>query len=176
MVKQYLDTDFGSDTGYDLKVYRPIAAKPGFIKGRIADALDVGISGAVLRSSIVNATAMTTPGGYYLMCLPAGTYTVTAQAQGYSDQSHSGIAVNELSTTNLNFSLPSLSGAKKGDINKDNNVDLTDLILVLKALTGVQTTGLVRDDYAASGADVNGDNKVGIEEAIYILQELSGLR
>ena len=65
--------DFGSDTGYDLEVYRPNAAKPGFIKSKISDALDVGISGEISRSNIVNATAMITPGGYYLMCLPAGT-------------------------------------------------------------------------------------------------------
>lgn len=110
------------------------------------------------------------------MWLPAGTYTVTAQAQGFVPQSRSGTKVNPLGTTNLNFSLSSLPGGKKGDINNDNNVDLTDPIIVLKALSGQNTTGLIRDDYASSGADVNGDNKVGIQEAIYILQELSGLR
>lgn len=188
MVREYFtDTDFGSDTGYDLRVDYPffsLAEAPGFLKGKISDALDVGVSGAFLRSNILNSTditnpdgtAITTPEGYYLMWLPAGTYTVTAQAQGFVPQSRSGTKVNPLGTTNLNFSLSSLPGGKKGDINNDNNVDLTDPIIVLKALSGQNTTGLIRDDYASSGADVNGDNKVGIQEAIYILQELSGLR
>ncbi len=105
------------------------------------------------------------------MCLPAGTYTVTIEAEGFPPKSYSGITVNELGTSNLSFSL-----SKKGDINKDNNVDLTDLILVLKVLSGQNTTGLIRNDYAASGADLNGDNKVGMQEAIYILQKLSGMR
>jgi len=108
------------------------------------------------------------------MLLPAGTYTVTAEAQGFLSQSRSGITVNVDSTTKLNFSL--LPEAKKGDINNDNKIDLADLIIVLRSLTGLETTGLIRDNYAAAGVDVNGDNKVGIEEAIYILQEVSGLR
>ena len=114
---------------------------------------------------------MTTPEGYYLVCLPAGTYTVTVEAEGFRPISYSGITVNELGTSNLSFSL-----SKKCDINKDNNVDLTDLIIVLRALTGQETMGLIGDGYASSGADVNGDNKAGMEEAIYILQKLSELR
>ena len=185
MVKQHTQTDFGSDTGYDLGVrypFYPIILGPGYIKGKISDALDVGVGGAVLRSNIVSGTAtttlagtgVTTTGGYYLMLLPAGTYTVTAEAQGFLSQSRSGITVNVDSTTKLNFSL--LPEAKKGDINNDNKIDLADLIIVLRSLTGLETTGLIRDNYAAAGVDVNGDNKVGIEEAIYILQEVSGLR
>jgi hypothetical protein len=176
IVKEYTDTDFGPDTGYDLRVYHPIAPNEGFLKGKISDALDVGVSGAVLRSNLVNATAISTPGGYYLMCLPAGTYTVSVEAQGFSPQSHSGITVNELSTVNLNFSLTTSLQVTKGDMNNDNKVDLTDLIIVLRSLTGLQITGLIRDNYVASGADVNGDNKVGMEEAIYILQELVEVR
>jgi hypothetical protein len=185
MVKEHTHTDFGSDTGYDLHVgyaYYPIILGPGYIKGKISDALDVGVGGAVLRSNIESGTAtttlagtaVTTTGGYYLMLLPAGTYTVRAEAQGLLSQSRSGITVNVDGTTKLNFSL--LPEAKKGDMNKDNKVDLTDLIIVLRALTGLETAGLIGDGYASYGADVNGDNKVGMEEAIYILQELSDLR
>ena len=179
MVKEYFaDTDFGSDTGYDLGVDYPYASMPtpGFIKGRISDALGVGISGAVLRSNIVYGTAITTPGGYYLMWLPAGTYTITAEAQSFLPQSRSDIVVNEASTINLNFSLPSLAEGRKGDINNDNKVDLTDLIIALRALTGLETTGLIRDNYAASGADVNGDGKIGLQDVVYILQKIAGVR
>lgn len=172
MVKQYNESDFGLSTGYYLRVGQLFAFPLGYIKGKVSDALGAGISGAILRSNILNGTALTTPEGYYLMCLPAGTYTVTAEAQGFSPQSRSGITVNMQTTTNLNFSL----SAKKGDINRDRNVDIADLIIALRSLVGLETTGLIRDDYVASGADVNGDNKVGMQEAIYILQDLSELR
>jgi hypothetical protein len=176
MVKEYTSTDFGPDTGYDLRVYRPSAPNPGYLKGKVSDAQDVGVSGAVLRSNIVNATAISMPGGYYLMCLPPGTYSITVEAQGFSPQSQAGIAVNELSTVNLNFALSSSLQAMKGDMNNDNKVDLTDLIIVLRCLARFDLTDLIRDNYSSSGADVNGDNKVGIEEAVYILQELAGMR
>ncbi len=65
--------------------------------------------------------------------------------------------------------------AKKGDVNGDGDVDLTDAILALQVVSGINPAG-VRSDYASSGADVNGDGKIGIEEVIYILQKLSGLR
>jgi len=62
----------------------------------------------------------------------------------------------------------------KGDVDGDGDVDLTDALIALKAVVGMDTTGLVRSDYAASGVDVNVDNDVNLAEAIYILRELSG--
>ena len=38
------------------------------------------------------------------------------------------------------------------------------------------TAGLVRSDYATSGADVHADNKADVEELKYILQREAGLR
>jgi len=63
-----------------------------------------------------------------------------------------------------------------GNLNGDDKVDLADAIIALKVLSGIDTTGLIRSDYAASGADVNGDNKIGMQEVVYILQKFSGLR
>jgi hypothetical protein len=146
----------------------------GYIQGKVSHALGVGIIGAVVTLNPGNYAHTTTSEGDYSICVLPGTYTVTVEADGYETQSQSGITVNEGSTITLNLSLP--QKPKKGDINNDNNVDLADLIIVLKVLAGQDTTGLIRDDYAASGVDVNGDNKPGMQEAIYILQELSGLR
>ena len=57
-----------------------------------------------------------------------------------------------------------------GDINDDGNVDLTDAILALQIVSGIDS----RNIYKA--ADVNGDGKTGIQEVIYILQKVSELR
>jgi hypothetical protein len=63
----------------------------------------------------------------------------------------------------------------KGDINGDG-LDLADLMIALKALSGEDVSQLIRSDYVLSGADVNGDGRVGPEEAVYILQAIAELR
>jgi hypothetical protein len=66
---------------------------------------------------------------------------------------------------------------RKGDINGDGKVDLTDAVLALKVAAGLNPTGAgIRTSYPTSGADVNGDGMVGAAEMIYILQYLAGLR
>ena len=55
-------------------------------------------------------------------------------------------------------------------------VNLQDAIIVLQVLSGYDAIGLIRADYAASGADVNGDNRIGMEELLYILEWMSGKR
>ena len=62
-----------------------------------------------------------------------------------------------------------------GDINGDGDVNLTDAILALQVISGMNPIG-VRSDYASSGADVNEDGKIGLEEVIYTLQVVSELR
>ncbi len=57
-----------------------------------------------------------------------------------------------------------------GDIDHSMTIELRDVILVLKVLTGVNNHPVYWD------LEVNGDGKIGIEEAIYALQIISGLR
>ena len=58
-----------------------------------------------------------------------------------------------------------------GDINKDGQVNLTDAILVLQVMAGVEPASTIHKQ-----ADVNGAGKIGLDEVIYILQEVCGLR
>ena len=58
-----------------------------------------------------------------------------------------------------------------GDINDDGNIDLTDAILALHIVSGIDSS---QNIYRA--ADVNGDGKTGIQEVIYIFQKISGYR
>jgi len=62
-----------------------------------------------------------------------------------------------------------------GNVNGDTSVNLTDAILALKVIAGMDPEG-IRSDYATSGVDVNGDGKIGMAEVIYILQHVAGLR
>ncbi len=81
--------------------------------------------------------------------------------------------------TEGNISLPVATGLVQntgmtGDINGDCEVDLADVLLVLKVLAE-EDADLIQD-YAASGADVNGDHKIGMAEAVHILQKLGDTR
>lgn len=58
----------------------------------------------------------------------------------------------------------------RGDVNGDGVVDLNDVILALKALSGASTP-----DIRLSG-DVDNDGGIGLGEAVYILQDVSGIR
>jgi len=62
-----------------------------------------------------------------------------------------------------------------GDLDGSLSVDLSDAILALKVLSGMNPAELVTP-YALSGSDVDGDLRVGIEEAAYILEDVAGLR
>lgn len=57
-----------------------------------------------------------------------------------------------------------------GDINYDTAVDLTDAILALKVITGLNPAVI------NPGADVDGNGKIGLTEVVYILQHVAGLR
>jgi hypothetical protein len=63
----------------------------------------------------------------------------------------------------------------RGDINKDKSVDISDTILTLQVMAGMNPHG-IPSTYATSGTDVNSDNRIGLAEAIYALQNVSGLR
>jgi len=115
-------------------------------------------------------------GGWYVLVLVSGTHTITVTAAGFEGQSSSVVVNDGNYYPNHNFTLPLPLQVEKGDIDGNGDVDLADAIIAFKILSGIDTTGLIRSDYATSGADVNNDNKVDMEEVIYILQKKAGLR
>lgn len=73
------------------------------------------------------------------------------------------------------FTILRYKTAIPGDLNNSETIDLSDAIVALKVLAGIEPSGL-RTNYAGSGADINGDDRVGYPELLYILQTVSGLR
>jgi hypothetical protein len=74
--------------------------------------------------------------------------------------------MNADSTVTATFAL-----VVKGDINHDEDVNLTDAVMALQVISRIAPQQQV---YKA--ADVNGDGKIGLAEAIYILQTNARLR
>jgi len=62
---------------------------------------------------------------------------------------------------------------KTGDVNGDTVVDLTDAILALRVMAGMNIPG---DNVTTTGAAISGDGKIGLPSAIYIIQEVAGMR
>jgi len=63
------------------------------------------------------------------------------------------------------------SQALKGDLDRNGETGLADLLISLKVASGEALNFWY--DYAESGIDVNGDKRVGIHDAVYILREIA---
>lgn len=57
-----------------------------------------------------------------------------------------------------------------GDLNGDGTIDLSDVILSLQIVSGMEPAAAI-----TPAADVNNDGKIGIEETIYMLRAVGGL-
>ena len=173
MVRQYDSSDYGQDTGYDLRVYQPVGPVTGWIDGRVTDTVSGSPLGDVLITTSGNRSAFSWPdSGYYqIIAHPVGEFTITARAGGYSTLSSVTVSVKDgvIETKNIEMVLT------RGDINADGVVNQADADLVMQVLSGKNPPG-IRSDYATSDADVNGDNKIGLQELVYILEKMNGLR
>jgi hypothetical protein len=104
-VAHYDPSVFGENTDYDLRVYVPIGPVAGFIAGNITDIHSSEPMGGVRIKTDGKISALSFPDGTYLMVHPAGSFTLTAEAVGYSPESVSGVAVSEGGTTIKDFHL-----------------------------------------------------------------------
>jgi len=60
---------------------------------------------------------------------------------------------------------------RRGDVNGDFTVNLSDAIFVLGLMAGIEQSGTLHPE-----GDVNGDGKIDMNEVLYILQKAAGLR
>jgi len=108
-----------------------IATSPlptGSISGKVTDTEDRPIEGATVSASGTDFGSATTDenGNYKIYDLPAGTYTVSASANGFQTQDRTAIEVVAYQDTpNINFQLdpvpPEQSGTLRGTITGEMN-------------------------------------------------------
>jgi putative cofactor-binding repeat protein len=145
----------------------PVAA---WINGHVYDSF----SGQSIASAVVsvgNVELTSASGGYYLGLVPPGTYTITASATGYKAKSYPDVTIPDADLVTKDFALLREGSASLGDIDGSLAVDLTDAILALQVMAGIQPSATIFLE-----ADVNYDGRVGLEEAIYIMQRVAGVR
>jgi streptogramin lyase len=103
MVKQGNSTDYGQNTGYDLKLYHPKGGIPGWLMGVVVDFLGDGIGDAVIKSDASKIATMSNDDGSYLMILPSGTHTISVAAAGYDPLTKSNVEVLAGNYTSQDF-------------------------------------------------------------------------
>jgi hypothetical protein len=94
-IKHYASSVFGDGTEYDLKAYRSIAPLAGFVVGIVTDEVSGQAIADVKIRSDKKASALSLYDGSYVLVHQQGTFTVTAQAEGYIAKSYSGVQVGE---------------------------------------------------------------------------------
>lgn len=125
--------------------------------------------------TISGITKQTDDSGYFLGNFDVGpeTFTVEAYAAGFATASQEVFLEPDGELHEANFLLFT---AAPGDVDGINGLTLTDAVIAMKALAGIEAIGEIREDYAIAGVDVNGDFAVGMEDVVYILQRLAGVR
>ena len=69
-----------------------------------------------------------------------------------------------------------MPGFSPGDIDLDNDVDLTDALLALQFSAGMEASDLSSSIVLPWIVDVNDNNRLGLEDVIYIIRQLAELR
>jgi len=115
MINQFDPGDYGHDTGYELKVYRPIGPLAGFVTGVITDKLSAQVLGDVRIKTNSNQSALSLPTGSYLLIHPPGTVSVTLQKDGYSTEIIPGVQISEGGITSLDIALTPVPEDTDGD-------------------------------------------------------------
>ena len=139
---------------------------PGWITGKVTDALtDLPIEGAIVTAD--GYFNITDAEGFYSIELPAGTYDVTASAEGYFDKTQTGIVVSSGATTTQNIFLPQ-SGTIEGYV-KDYDWPYAP---IYNALVEADTVGSDTTDatgyYRITGLTVNTTYSVTASHLAYI--------
>ena len=107
-VAQFDQSIFGDNTGYDLKIYNPVAPTfPGFLDGMVTDAVTQLPIPDVLIKTDHNVSTMSDADGIYSMVHRAGSYAVTVRAAGYgamefsAEISEGGTVLHDIELTPL---------------------------------------------------------------------------
>ena len=120
-IRQYNGSVYGENTGYELKIFKPIGPLAGFITGTVFEAnTQQPLPNVQLKTSL-NQSAISLSDGSYLMVHPPGTLSIKAQLDSYFESSFT-VTVKEADSVVRNFILSPIDPDTDGDSIK-NSVD-----------------------------------------------------
>ncbi|MFC1841284.1 C13 family peptidase, partial [Thermodesulfobacteriota bacterium] len=126
-VKQYYSSDFGPDTGYELKVNHFVEGTTGTLSGIVTNELGESLGGAIIRSDTTNAIAITYNDGTYELVLPSGTYSLSVDVSGYVTYGEEEIVIEAEGYVSHDFILyPNIDSDNDGTIDYFDTDDDND--------------------------------------------------
>jgi hypothetical protein len=154
----------------DLAYVSDGAAAGSLMKGALVNVIPV--SDTEIAVGIVSAVAANGPG-------PLATLSFQTSKTGPNGAAYSlevkglTLSVNGSDMTSASSGgTITVTNHKKGDVNGDDAITISDVTTALRAALG----SLALDDDQLSGADLNGDGKVSISEVTLILRAALGLQ
>jgi hypothetical protein len=158
-----MGTEYHDAVTYDLKIWHPTAPDGGVIFGVVKDADTLAVINNARIKTTDNSTALSGNSGNYRIVNPAKTgINLIAQFTGYQTYNTTvNLGQSELLERDI-----LMARDRKGDVNHDGKVDLSDAILLLKVVTGL-SPGTVYSD-----ADMNGDKRLGLEDVMLLLLQM----
>ncbi len=149
-----------SNTSNKYEVIVTPATAVGWINGTVKD--------ASTNAPITTASVRTSPGSYggavnsttgaFSIAVPAGTYSVTASAPLYLDQSQTGVSVTAGVTAAVNFALTPYNGWIAGWVNSTAGGSIANVAIYIDGSGGFTT---------ATHTDTNGHYIIGLSPGTY---------
>jgi hypothetical protein len=130
----------------------------------------------LLFGSVLSAFAETSSDNYritgFVLSSAGGSATSVSYktALSFAQSSPTGICSSRDYSSFAGFWPLTLASTGIGDVNRDGVIDLTDAVLVLQVLMGMDASSVFLS------ADVNKDGHISMAELAYILQKLSTRR
>jgi Carboxypeptidase regulatory-like domain len=108
-IKNKNSSNYGSDTGYNLAIYLPIAPFSGTVAGIVSDySTGSPVEGVTMLIENDYAIATTESDGFYFLQCPVGNFTLYASKNGYADYS-TDIEVIELGNAEVNLAINAIN-------------------------------------------------------------------
>lgn len=152
---------YGENIVYEIGISNPTAGDEGWITGNVYDHLtNKPIKRVKIKTNGIGSAISNDSGAYELNDSPAD-YVLIAETDNYQTYTtnviigKSSILVHDIYMLPAGYVMP-------GDLNDDNKIDLSDLVMCLKIISGMEVATNIQ-------ADVDGDHKIGVEESVYIL-------
>lgn len=139
------------------------------VGGTVKDSSGKAVSGATVElykdgTKVADATAGT-DGKYTISNVSTGTYTVKAKS---SDGSLNGSAEITVKADNISNADVTLQKWQKGDVNKDGEINVTDIVALINHVNG--TASLTGIDHC----DLDGNSQINVTDVVILINHVNG--
>lgn len=147
-----------------------VTVKPGTtVSGTVKDSSGKAVSGATVElykdgNKVADATAGT-DGKYTISNVSTGTYTVKAKN---SDGTLNGSAEITVKADNISNADVTLQKWQKGDVNKDGEINVTDIVALINHVNG--TASLTGIDHC----DLDGNSQINVTDVVILINHVNG--